>query len=341
MRKSNPDTIFTIMFRDNNFFMRMLCLHIPGKYIKFCLIVLVCITTGWNSLAQNAREEYIRKYQLLAIEEMGRSGIPASIKMAQAILESGNGNSELARKSNNHFGIKCKTGWRGQKVYYDDDEKGECFRKYNSVHESYIDHSNFLMTSPRYAFLFNLPPDDYKNWAKGLKQAGYATARHYDQTLIKIIEDNKLHRLDYKQSFQPLAAQNTPLNKGVSDKVTINPYNRTQVIKVNNLEAVIAGNGDTYEILSQALGMEAWEMYKFNDRPAGYRPQPNEVIYIESKKRKANRKNQFHPVGSGETMHYISQMYGVKLKPLYRRNRMTPGKQPSPGEVIYLRKKKP
>jgi flagellum-specific peptidoglycan hydrolase FlgJ len=133
--------------------------------------------------AQNAREEYIRKYQLLAIEEMGRSGIPASIKMAQAILESGNGNSELARKSNNHFGIKCKTGWKGQKVYYDDDEKGECFRKYKSVHDSYIDHTNFLMTSPRYAFLFKLPPDDYKSWAKGLKQAGYATARHYDQTL--------------------------------------------------------------------------------------------------------------------------------------------------------------
>lgn len=311
------------------------------KYIKYSLIVLLYITVGLKVQAQNAREEYIRKYQLLAIEEMGRSGIPASIKMAQAILESGNGNSELALKSNNHFGIKCKTGWKGQKVYYDDDERGECFRKYKSVHESYIDHTNFLMTSPRYAFLFKLPPDDYKSWAKGLKQAGYATARHYDQTLIKLIEDNKLHRLDYKQSFQPLAAQNVPLNKGMSDKVTINPYNLRQVIKVNNLEAVIAAQGDTYEILAQSLGLEAWEMYKFNDRQAGYVPQPHEVIYIESKNKKAKRKNQFHTVNNGETMHYISQMYGVKLKPLYRRNRMQQGQQPAPGEVIYLRNKRP
>src|SRR5690554_3129854 len=156
--------------------------------------------------AQISRSEYIRTYQHLAIEEMGRSGIPASIKMAQAILESGDGNSELARKSNNHFGIKCKSGWSGKKVYYDDDERGECFRKYKSVQESFIDHTNFLMTSPRYAFLFKLPPNDYKRWAKGLKQAGYATARHYDNTLIKIIEDNKLFRLDSKQTFSPLAA---------------------------------------------------------------------------------------------------------------------------------------
>jgi LysM repeat protein len=302
-------------------------------------VLLVSVT--FLAQSQFTREQYIQKYQLLAIEEMGRSGIPASIKMAQAILESGNGNSELSRKSNNHFGIKCKIGWRGEKVYYDDDEKGECFRKYKSVHDSYIDHSNFLMTSPRYAFLFKLPPDDYKNWAKGLKQAGYATASHYDRTLIKIIEDNKLHRLDYKQTFSPMTSQNIAVNKNISNKVSINPYNRRQVVKVNNLEAVVAGQGDTYEILAQALGMEVWEIYKFNDQSAGYNPRPNEVIYIESKNKKANRKYQFHTADSGETMHYISQMYGLKLKPLYRRNRMKSGQQPVPGEVIYLRNKKP
>ncbi len=312
-----------------------------SKTIKRCILSLLVLLTAFAGLAQNAREEYIRNYQMLAIEEMGRSGIPASIKMAQALLESGNGKSELSRKSNNHFGIKCKIGWKGQKVYYDDDEKGECFRKYKSVQESYIDHTNFLMTSPRYAFLFKLPPEDYKSWAKGLKQAGYATAKHYDQTLIKIIEDHKLYRLDYKQSFSPLASQRAPLNKGISDKMTINPYNRRQVVKINNLEAVIASEGDTYEILAQALGIEAWELFKFNDREKGYSPLPNEVIYIEAKNRKASRKRQFHTVGSGETMHYISQLYGLKLKPLYRRNRMKPGEQPVPGEVIYLRKKKP
>ncbi len=306
-----------------------------------CIIFLLILAATFTCLAQDAREEYIRKYQLLAIEEMGRSGIPASIKMAQALLESGNGNSELARKSNNHFGIKCKTGWKGQKVYFDDDEKGECFRKYKSVQESYIDHTNFLMTSPRYAFLFKLSPEDYKSWAKGLKQAGYATARHYDQTLIKIIEDHKLYRLDYKQSFSPLASQRAPLNKGISDKMTINPYSRRQVVSINNLEAVVASEGDTYEILAQALGLEVWELYKFNDRKAGYTPLPNEVIYIEAKNKKADRKNRYHTVKTGETMHYISQLHGLKLKPLYRRNRMKPGEQPAPGEVIYLRKKKP
>jgi LysM repeat protein len=306
--------------------------------ISFTFLLMSAI---FSVQAQFTREQYIQKYQLLAIEEMGRSGIPASIKMAQAILESGNGNSELSRKSNNHFGIKCKIGWRGEKVYHDDDEKGECFRKYKSVHESYIDHSNFLMTSPRYAFLFNLPPDDYKNWAKGLKQAGYATASHYDRTLIKIIEDNKLYRLDYKQTFRPMTAQNVTVNNNISSKVSINPYNRRHVIKVNNLEAVVASQGDTYEILAQALGMEAWEIYKFNDQNAGHIPRPNEVIYLESKNKKADRKNQFHTADSGETMHYISQMYGLKLKPLYRRNNMKSGQQPVPGEVIYLRKKKP
>src|SRR5690554_490386 len=224
----------------------------PAKYLnsgKYQLVLLLLLFASEQGMAQNSRNDYIRKYQHLAIEEMGRSGIPASIKMAQAILESGDGNSELARKSNNHFGIKCKTGWSGKKVYYDDDERGECFRKYKSVQESFIDHTNFLMTSPRYAFLFKLPPNDYKQWAKGLKQAGYATARHYDNTLIKIIEDNKLHRLDSKQTFGPLTAQSTNAGSTNAGGLTINPYNQREIININNLDAVIASPGDTYEIL--------------------------------------------------------------------------------------------
>jgi hypothetical protein len=310
---------------------------------RFILTAICCFTISLTVVAQYTREEYIRKYQLLAIEEMGRSGIPASIKMAQAVLESGNGNSELARKSNNHFGIKCKTGWKGQKVYHDDDERGECFRKYRSVEDSYRDHTTFLMTSPRYAFLFQLSKDDYKGWARGLKQAGYATARHYDNTLIKIIEDHKLYRLDFKQTIEPMIAQRgkTPVNSPVAESNIINPYSRRQVIKINNLEAVVASQGETYETIAQSLGLKAWEVYKYNDRAAGYRPQPSEVVYIEAKKRKARRKDQTHVAGSDESMHFISQMYGVKLKPLYRRNRLPAGQQPRKGELIYLRKKKP
>jgi len=155
--------------------------------MKHRVVLFLFYITTIAIQAQYSQQDYIRKYQLLAIEEMGRSGIPASIKMAQAILESGNGNSQLSKKSNNHFGIKCKSNWQGQRVYHDDDEKGECFRKYDSVEDSYIDHTNFLVGNPRYAFLFALPPDDYKGWAKGLKEAGYATNRHYDKALIRII----------------------------------------------------------------------------------------------------------------------------------------------------------
>ena len=311
--------------------------------MKQGLIILLFILIGLATHAQMTREQYILRYQLLAIEEMGRSGIPASIKMAQAVLESGNGNSLLSRNSNNHFGIKCKSNWRGQRVYHDDDERGECFRKYKSVEESYIDHTNFLMGNPRYAFLFTLPPDDYKRWAKGLKEAGYATARHYDNSLIKIIEDHQLYRLDQKQTIRPLLANSkSPVfNNGMSDKLTINPFNGRQTININDLKAVIAREGDTYEVIAQSLRIEDWELYNFNDQPQGYRPQPNEVVYIEQKHRKASKNVEIHTVSEGETLHFISQMYGLKLKPLYRRNRMKPGEQPQTGEVVYLRKRKP
>jgi flagellum-specific peptidoglycan hydrolase FlgJ len=139
---------------------------------------------------------YIKKYAPIAVKEMHIHKIPASITLAQGVLESGNGKSELALKSNNHFGIKCHTKWKGQKVYHDDDEKGECFRKYKFVESSYNDHSEFLTKRKRYAFLFNYGTKDYKRWAKGLKKAGYATDKKYPNKLIKIIEDYKLHEFD-------------------------------------------------------------------------------------------------------------------------------------------------
>ena len=310
--------------------------------MRYTLPFILLIFTAQMAFSQMSREAYIKKYQVLAIEEMGRSGIPASIKMAQAVLESGNGNSELSLKSNNHFGIKCKRHWKGGKVYYDDDAKNECFRKYKSVEDSYIDHSNFLMSNPRYAFLFQLAPDDYIGWAKGLKQAGYATARDYDKRLIKLIEENQLHRLDYQQTFTPLEAyrEKQKLNEGMSDKMTINPFNSHKVVTINGLDAVIARKNDTYEIIAQELDMEAWEIYKFNDCGEGYKPQPREVVYLERKNRRAPKSHSTHVAEAGETMHYISQLYGIRLKPLVRRNRMKMGEQPQPGEVVNLRKRK-
>jgi len=299
--------------------------------MKTILLILSLFSLAIASHAQHTRMAYISTFQELAIEEMGRSGIPASIKIAQACLESRNGNSELSQKSNNHFGIKCKRNWKGKKVYYDDDHKNECFRRYRSVKDSYIDHTNFLMSNQRYAFLFKLSPNDYKGWAKGLKKAGYATARNYDKRLIQIIEENKLYRLDSKKKIRPMLAyqRKQALNQGMTVK------------KINDIKAVVARKGDTYEIIAQELNMKAWEIYKFNDRAEGYKPQPREVVYIGRKKRRAPKNHLTHKVKKEENMHYISQLYGIRLKPLYRRNRMDFEQKLNPGDLIYLRKRKP
>ncbi len=309
--------------------------------MKYLLFILINILSVSMLLAQYTRKQYIEKFQLLAIQEMNRSGIPASIKMAQACLESADGNSELSKKSNNHFGIKCKSSWTGKTVTYDDDEKNECFRKYNSIEDSYRDHTDFLMNNPRYFELFQLKSDDYVGWAHGLKKAGYATVRDYAHRLIKIIEDNQLHRLDYRLSNDQLAAyqyKSIEAN-GVSGSLVINPFQSHPVTKRNKLKTVVAKTGDTFELLAQEVGKKAWELYRFNDQPDGYVPQNNEVVYIEAKHRRADKHNLTHKVGANETMHYISQVYGIKLKPLYRRNEMKFGEQPRVGEVVYLRNK--
>ncbi len=309
--------------------------------MRYFLFTIVFISSVSLAVSQTSRLEYIEKYQVLAINEMNRSGIPASITMAQACLESSDGNSTLSKMSNNHFGIKCKSTWTGKTVKYDDDEKNECFRKYTSVEDSYIDHTDFLMNNPRYSALFQLRSDDYVGWAHGLKNAGYATAKDYAHRLIKIIEDYQLFRLDYRVSNDQLIVANTPINsKFVSSSLSINPYVSHQIIKRNNIKSVVAKTGDTYEVLAQEMGLEAWELYNFNDQPNGYQPQNNEVVYIQPKHRKGNKNELTHRVEPGETMHYISQLYGLKLKPLYKRNRMKPGEEPRTEEVIYLRNKR-
>ncbi|MBT6007103.1 MAG: glycoside hydrolase, partial [Prolixibacteraceae bacterium] len=259
-----------------------------------------------------------------------------------ACLESADGNSQLAKKSNNHFGIKCKWDWKGKKVYFDDDAKNECFRKYKSIEESFIDHTNFLLDNPRYSSLFSLKTTDYKGWAKGLKKAGYATAKTYDKRLIDIIEKYQLYQLDYKTSVNELAVfeQKRIGNPGISNSVTINPYQTRMVEKRNRVKSVVARKGDTFEILAQEFGLSDWEIYKFNDQPPGYIPQANEVVYIQPKKRKTQKDKITHTAQNGETMHYISQMYAIKLKPLFFRNRMNLGQEPEPGQIVFLHKRK-
>jgi len=309
--------------------------------MKRIFFFTLLITYSLITYSQISRSDYIQRYQILAIEEMNRSGVPASIKMAQACLESADGNSELSRKSNNHFGIKCKSGWKGKKVYYDDDAKNECFRKYKTVEDSYIDHTNFLMDNPRYSSLFNLKTNDYKGWARGLKKAGYATAKTYASRLIDIIEANKLYRLDYKMSYEEMTVfeQKKMGNTGVSNSLTINAFEPHKIIKRNRVKSIVARRGDTYEIIAQELDLKDWVLFKYNNQMAGYRPQENEVVYIQPKKRKTQKDNLTHRVEPGETMHYLSQLYGIKLNLLYLRNRIKVGNQPQPGQIIYLRKR--
>jgi len=309
--------------------------------MKYAILFLLFTSASLLSHAQISRSDYIQRYQVLAIEEMNRSGIPASITMAQGCLESANGNSELSRKSNNHFGIKCKSSWKGKRVYYDDDAKGECFRKYKSVEDSYIDHTNFLLKNQRYGSLFSLKSTDYKGWARGLKKAGYATSRTYADQLIKIIEDNKLHRLDYKVDLNEITAydQKKIGRKGISSSLSINAFQTHKVVKRNRVKSVLARRGDSYEIIAQELGLKDWVLYKYNNQSAGYQPKEYEVVYIKPKKKKTKKNKLTHRVETGETMHYISQLYGIKLSQLCWRNRIKANQQPAAGEIIYLRKR--
>ncbi len=293
------------------------------------------------------REQYLQKYKNIAISEMKRSGVPASITLAQGMLESDNGNSTLAVKANNHFGIKCHNGWQGETFTHDDDRPNECFRKYKNAEQSFRDHSDFLTTHSRYAFLFELKTTDYKGWAKGLKKAGYATNRQYAHLLIKIIEENNLARFDSKRykptpetisQPEPVIAGNTQQPLLVSDENSINPF-QNNVKQNNRIDYVLAQQGDTYESIAERHGLMPWQLYKYNETTKGVQPYTGDIVYLQPKRRKADVKHKQHVVKPGETMYSISQMYGVKLKHMYRINSIEFGHQPEIGNVVSLRKK--
>lgn len=266
-------------------------------------------------------EEYIRKYKDLAIEQMARYKIPASITLAQGLIESGAGQSELAKRSHNHFGIKCGGNWNGKTTYYDDDAKGECFRAYKNVRESYEDHSRFLVNRPRYAALFKLKQTDYKGWARGLKKAGYATNPNYANSLIQVIELYGLQQYDTGSGKHKYA-------------VPITPH---ETYLANNLLYVIAREGDTFKELSEEFELSKRKLIKYNDLYKGYRMQAGDVVYLQKKNRKAAKPYILHKVEAGESMHSISQRYGIQLKKLYKLNKKTEEYLPQEGDYLRLR----
>jgi LysM repeat protein len=310
------------------------------------LLVCFCTEAFSEPSRKNTRQEYIDVFARYAIQEMKEYHIPASITMAQACLESGDGNSMLALKANNHFGIKCKSDWTGPSVKKDDDAPDECFRKYGNALESYRDHSVFLTGGMRYQFLFDYDIKDYKKWAYGLKRAGYATDPQYPERLLKIIEEFQLYKLDeyYNSSLtyggpESTAGSFSKQKGGRSDNMSTNPYVYRNVEKRNGAKAFFAKKGDTYEQIAAEFSLKEWEIYKYNDVAPGDRPEKGSIVYLQRKRGSAPRGNDIHILKRGESLWSVAQWYGVRLNALYRKNRMTRGEEPLEGQHISLRKK--
>ncbi len=312
--------------------------------VRHCtLTILFIFSLVTLTLAQSniTREQYIQKYQSIARSQMEKYGVPASIIMAQGILESASGNSTLATKANNHFGIKCHSSWAGPRVYHDDDARGECFRKYRTPESSYNDHSQFLRGGRRYAFLFDLEPTDYKGWAHGLRQAGYATDRQYAFKLIRIIEENQLYQLDKGVEI----SIESP-TKGMGELVdpesySIDIFNQRNIYKRNRIKYIIVNKGDTYKNLTEELELMPWQLARYNEIKRNAKLTEGQELYIQPKRWRAERNHPLHVAEENQTMYDIAQMYGIKLKWLYRRNRMDKGEEPEPGQKIFLRGWKP
>lgn len=302
-----------------------------GNTFLFLIIFLPSIF----SQGSTDRLKYIEKYKDIAIDEMERAGIPASIKLAQGILESNSGKSYLARKANNHFGMKCGTTWTGKKVYREDDDYDEngvlqesCFRGYKNAKASYIAHSEFLRDprkAYRYGFLFRLDAMDYKKWAHGLKKAGYATSATYAEKLISLIEALELYQYDREGNTSVIVAK-PPALKNLST--------------INDVKYIVAESGDTPASLAQKARISVNAIMKYNE---GYIQSPKEKldsgtrIFIQKKRNFYRGRQLWHFVKNGDSMASISQKYGMKLRKLYKKNKMQPGMEPATGERIKLR----
>ncbi|MBR5988684.1 Flagellum-specific peptidoglycan hydrolase FlgJ [Prevotella aff. ruminicola Tc2-24] len=300
---------------------------------KIFIMIAMVLSLGaqaqirWNQ----AYQQYIDQYKDIAIEQMRQWHIPASITLAQGLLESGAGKSELARKGNNHFGIKCK-GWTGRTTYHDDDERNECFRAYNSAYESYTDHSRFLAGSARYRSLFSLGTTDYKGWAKGLKAAGYATNPQYAQKLIEIIQLYKLYQYDTAKDYDRFMSDRAKEpHVGGMDLHPIKIFNKNYYL--------IARRGDTFKSIGEEVGISYRKIAGYNERHRKDRLEEGEVIWLKKKQKKAPKeyKGRIHEVREGESMYSIAQAYGIRLKSLYKMNHLSPEHQIRVGERLRVR----
>ncbi len=288
---------------------------------------------------------YIDQYYQIAVRQQKEHGIPASIVLAQGLLESAAGKSELSKASNNHFGIKC-TDWAGEKTYYDDDEKGECFRKYNQVLDSYEDHALFLRNRTRYASLFQLKPTDYEGWAFGLKKAGYATDPSYAFKLISIIENYNLQKYDTETYIANNSSTGNNSSSKSSDadyydsKGTMGSITATQnheVLKANGVRFVKSVPGDTYKSIADEFNTSEKRILTYNEINISSRLNPGTRVYISYKKRKALKGFENYIIKPGDSMYSIAQVFGIKTVSLYKLNLMDFSQVAKVGQVLKLR----
>jgi flagellum-specific peptidoglycan hydrolase FlgJ len=308
----------------------------------FDLLLILQLSLGCYANS-GAEEQYIAKWKDEAILQMVEHRIPASITLAQGMLESGNGTSRLAIEGNNHFGIKCHNDWTGESISEDDETRGECFRKYKTAHQSFEDHAVFLK-KPRYQSLYDLEPDDYKGWAKGLKQCGYATNPQYPQLLINLIERNNLQQYD-AEGLSKLGgksdgnAQRTnpkhqkPNNHSVREEIAVGSNRKIELSELN-IKYTVSKEGESLESIAADIDLHPWFLRRFNDVPKNYRLKAGEVIYLQPKKRKGSQP--YTTAKSGETLRDISQRCGIKLKKIKHMNPSIPEK-PENGSRIRLR----
>ena len=338
------------------------------KKIIFLTTYYFLLTTFSHAQDVAVVKAYIEKYKTIAIAEMNRIGIPASITLAQGLHESGNGNSFLAKNTNNHFGIKCHETWTGKTFSYTDDAPDECFRVYDKVENSYVDHSDFLRNRPRYAFLFLYEKNDYKKWAYGLKKAGYATNPKYPEILIKIIEDNELFKFDNgyeelatdkkeddvidfeskenplvipeitvpKQPTQEQKEEVEVIDKNIKKPMLSKPIKKT-ILSVNKCDAVKIAKGETIEQLANYFKLETEELLAFNDVADDSKFKAGQYLFIEKKKK--SNKEKTYTFKSTDNMWLVSQNKGVQLNALLKRNKLEDGEEPVAKTVIYLKGK--
>ncbi|MCQ2150683.1 MAG: glucosaminidase domain-containing protein [Bacteroidales bacterium] len=308
--------------------------------------ILMAVLSVFAMIAadRTPREKYIQQYSSVAVREMRRTGVPASITLAQGMLESRYGLSSLATEANNHFGIKCHNDWEGGRYYHDDDKSSECFRVYRNADESFRDHSDFLRYRDRYKFLFDYPVTDYKSWAEGLRKAGYATDPQYPAKLIRLIEEYDLCRFDIiPEAIEeeipeaPLSIEKPKIHNVKPSEEYRFPLSR-KVYEENGVPFVYSLEGESYQSIAKSNNLFLKELLRFNDLSAEASLEPGTIVYLHAKKSKAPRGLEKYIVEEdGESLREICQRFGVKMSSVIKMNKMTPGGVLRQGDTIKLR----